>query len=91
MPDSNDRSLKSRYTMQNLVKIHCLSTMSQNNHINQRGKENKLTKLSLWIMLRLYLQPNLETKSINHFLTRDKVKFLLKYVQNTRWRQNYRK
>lgn len=58
--NNNEFSLGSQYTVQNLDKIHCLSTMSQSNHINQGGKENKLTKLSSWIMLRFHLQPKLE-------------------------------
>lgn len=44
MQDSNDLSLGNWYTAQNLDKIHCLSIIGQNNHINQRGNENKLIK-----------------------------------------------
>ena len=46
--------------------------MSQNNHINQIGKEIKFTKLSPWSMLRLYLQPKLEIELATHLELRIK-------------------
>ena len=67
MPKSNDLSLGSWYTMKNLVKIHYLSMMSQNNHLNQRDRVNKFVKLSPWIMLSLHLKPKLGIKLANHF------------------------
>ena len=44
-----------------------MSIMSQNNlHKSKRERVNRLTKLSLWIMLRLHLQLKLETKLVTH-------------------------
>ena len=73
------------------MKIHCLSMMSQNNHLNKRDRVNKLTKLSPWIMLSLHFQPKFEIKLTTHFLTRGKMRILSKYVENIRLRDNYKK
>ena len=67
MPKSNDLSLRSRYTVKNLVKIHYLSIMSQNNQLNQRDRVNKFVKLSPWIILILHFKPKLEIKLATHF------------------------
>lgn len=75
--------------MQNLDKRYYLSIMSQNNYINQRGKENKFIRLSPWIMLRPHLQPKLKIKLVTHDWTRGKMVVLLKHIKNTRWRENY--
>ena len=40
-------------------------------------------------MLRLHLQPKLQNKLATHNWTRGKIVILLKYVENTRWRENY--
>ena len=60
MLDNNYILLRSRYIIQNLDKIHYLSITSKKSHINKRGKEKKITKLSLWIILRLYFNLNLK-------------------------------
>ena len=42
-------------------------------------------------MLRLHLQPKLKIKLATHDWTRGKMVILLKYIRNTRWKENYRK
>ena len=42
-------------------------------------------------MLSFHLQPKLETKLPTHNWTKGKMIILLKYIENTRWRENYRK